>query len=201
MPHKTIIRQVNKTLLQMEHGQRMVPWLVIVAFLALHICALSPLSPWGTPTRVTLYRPLSRLHYSNDKGPLIEQEHQEKKSHPLWGDIFNKFRKALTTLEAKDVVATAKEDIELDYEKEESVMKNDINATVEQTFSFSPELQHFHFSPSLQQILREMKIRAEKDMTIVGTFFRGEDGGIGADKAIRIVYRGDREMKGAEEVS
>ena len=154
-----------------NYGQRMVPWLIIVAFLALHVCAISPLSPWGSPTRITLRSSLGRLYYTNER-PLNEQEQQEKKTRLLWGDIFDKLRKTLTAQqEAKDVLATAKVDVDrgvaiscLDYEEEESVMKNDINATIEQTFSFSPELQHLHFSPSLQQILREIKIRAEEDM-------------------------------------
>ena len=176
----------------------MVPWFILVAFLAFHVA----LSPWGIPTRFTLHSVIL-LHYANDKGPFTKQE-QEKKSRPFWGDIFDKLRKALTKSEVKEIVAPANEDIEyvagrsLDYEKEESTMKNDINATIEQIFSFSPELQHFHFSPSLQQILREMKIRAEEDMKTVGTFYRGENGGVGADKAVRIVYRGNREENEAE---
>ena len=182
----------------MEHGQRMVPWLVIVAFLALHICALSPLSPWGTPTRVTLHRPLSRLHYANDKGPLTEQEQNQEKTLRIWESLFGKFRKALTTPEVKDAVATAQEEVhrvagkQLDYAMERG--KKDINETIEVSFSFSP---------TLQQILKDMKKKAEEDMKTVGNFFRGEDGGIGADKAVRIVNRSDREKEGAteEEVS
>ena len=173
------------------NGQRMVPWLVVLELLAFHAlfqCAL----PWGIPTRFTI-RPLTRLYYANDKKPLTEQA-QEKKSRPFWGDIFNKLRKAITTPEVKDVATTAIEEIdrvagkELDYVIERG--KKDINATIEQKFSFSP---------TLQQILWEMKIKAEEDIKTVGTFFRGENGGEGADKAVRVVYRGDRENEGAED--
>ena len=179
----------------------MAPWLVLLGALLLR---LSGTLSWTSVKPCTIQ---TRLHVVVPQKPPAEAEQQEKKSRPFWGDIFDKLRKAVTRTEAKDIVTTAKKgDIDpvaerqpLDYEKEEAVMKRDINATIEQTFSFSPTLQLFHFSPSLQQILREMKIRAKEDMTTVGTFFRGENGGIGADKAVRIVYRGDRDKEEAEE--
>ena len=177
----------------------MVPWLVVLAILAFANCAL----PWGIPTRFTI-RPVSSLYYANDKKPVTAQElqQQEKKSRPFWGHIFDHLRKVVAAPEANDVAATeAKVEIEhLDKQLDAAMERgdNEFHPTIEQTFSFSPKLQRFHFSPSLQQIIREMKLRAEDDMKTVGTFFRGENGGAGADDAVRVVYRGEQEKEESE---
>ena len=173
----------------------MVPWLVFLELLAFHaICAL----PWGIPATRNTFRPLSRLCYANDQKPVTEQ-HQEKTSRPFWGDIFDKVRKAVTTPEVKDVTKTAKEEIDRVADKVRKAVTTqeakDVAATAKEEID---RVTREHFPPSLQQILRDMTIRADKDIKTVGNFFRGENEGVEADKVVRVVYRGDKEKERAE---
>ena len=168
--------------------EMMTPWGLLLGFVILHIrCVLS----WKN----TKLQPIQscRLHVVAPQKPPVEAEPKQEKTRKIWENLFGKLKKAITTPEVKDVAATAKEEIdrvagkELDYVMERG--KKDINETIELSFSFSP---------TLQQILRDMKKKAEGDIKIVGDFFRGENGGAGADDAVRVVYRGEQEKEESE---